>query len=219
MTEIDENLSNYRLRFDQMYLQGHDLSWFDKEIPSEIRDYIQKLIAGGLLNTETSRVLDLGCGRGQLLSYFEQQGFQHATGVDVSSVASMQAKQHVKRSNIVIADAIKGLPFQDNSFSLITELTVLSSLNPKHWPVIINEIYRVLDRGGFYISEIFTRNQSLTLYQPLVTRSVIPKEFDEVYGVTKCELVDVFGKQFFIKDCQPVNPGLSDSFYVLAQKL
>ena len=219
MKEINDNLGNYKQRFDKMYKLGYDTCWLDNEIPLEIEDYVQSLISDGLLDAKISRVLDLGCGKGHFLRYLEQKGFSQVIGVDVSDVAGQFARQYTERSGIVIADGIKGLPFEANTFSLVTELTVLSSLRPQHWPSILNEIHRVLSRGGFYISEVFTREKGYDSDQPLVTRSVIPRELDQVYGVTENELVNIFGRNFSIKEYRPTNPGPSDSFFVLAQKL
>ena len=219
MKEINETINDYKKRFDKMYELGYDLCWLDREIPIEIKDYIHALISNELLDAKTSRVLDLGCGRGKFLRYLEQEGFDQLIGVDVSGIAGQFAKQYTEQSTIVIADGIKGLPFKAETFSLVTELTVLSSLNPQHWPSILNEIHRVLSKGGFYISEVFTREKGYDPNQPLVTRSVIPRELDQVYGVTENELVNIFGRNFSVKEYRPVNPGPNGSFFVLAQKL
>lgn len=202
MSEIIENINNYQQRFNKMYELEYDLCWFDKDVPEKVKLYIDGINANQSLDIKNSAVLDLGCGRGQLLHYLEQQDFHQIIGVDVSSVASKLAKQYAKQSSIVVADVIKGLPFQNNTFSLVTELTLLSSLNPQYWIDILNEIHRVLDRGGFFISEIFTRNESDDLNQPLVTRNVIPRELDQVYGITTKELPEIFGRQFSIKKYQ-----------------
>lgn len=219
MIEINKNLGNYKQRFDKMYELGYDLCWSDKEISPEIKNYIQSLISNKSLNNKTSTVLDLGCGRGQLLHYLEQEGFNRINGVDVSDIAGLLVKQYVERSEIMVADGIRGLPFKANTFSLVTELTVLSSLHPQHWTLILNEIYRVLAKGGFYISEVFAREKNCDPNQPLITESVIPKELDQVYGVTEDELVNIFSKNFLIKEYQPISPELDGSFFVLAQKL
>jgi len=219
MKETKQDLGGYKERFDKMYKLGYDLCWLDKEIPVQIKGYIQELLSDRALDITKSRVLDLGCGRGQLLHYLEQKGFNHNVGVDVSPVACRFAKQHTKQSSIIAGDGIKGLPFNTETFSLVTELTVLSSLNPQYWPAMLNEIHRVLKRGGFYISELFTREETSDLDKPLLTGSVIPRELDQVYGVTRTEISNILGRQFSIKECLPVNPGLSDSFFVLAQKL
>lgn len=211
-----ETINDYQQRFNEMYELGYDLCWYDEDVP-EVKTYIDELIANRSLDIKNSTVLDLGCGRGQLLHYLEQQGFRQVIGVDVSRVACKLAKQHAKRSSIVNSDVIKGLPFPTNTFSLVTELTVLSSFNPQYWTVILDEIHRVLNVGGFYISEIFKRGESTDLNKSLVTRSVIPKELDQVYGVTRNDLVDFFGRIFSIRKCQPNNP--RPSFFVLAQKL
>ncbi|MBI2599673.1 class I SAM-dependent methyltransferase [Candidatus Daviesbacteria bacterium] len=209
---------NYKQRFDIMYKEGLDRNWFDEIIPKEVREYLTRISAMNPA-VRKSPTLDLGCGRGQMLRYLEQQGFQQVIGVDVSNVACQLARQRTKRSRIINADVIRGVPFQANTFFLVTELTVLSSFNPQYWPVMLDEISRVLKSGGFYISEVFTRDQSYDLHLPLVTRSVIPRELDQVYGVSRGELVNIFGRQFSIKECLPVNPRLNSSLFVLAQKL
>ena len=208
----------YKQRFDIMYKEGLDRNWFDEIIPKEVREYLTRISAMDPA-VRKSPTLDLGCGRGQLLSYLEQESFSQIVSVDISEVTASSAKQHTERSEVLVADVIEGLPFRDNTFSLVTELTVLSSLNPRYWPTILGEIHRILIRGGFYISEVFTKNQSCDLNQPLITKSVIPRELDQVYGVTRNELFNILGNQFSIKKGQPVDPEPRDSFFVLAQKL
>lgn len=208
---------DYKQRFDIMYREGLDRNWFDEIVPEEVRKYLTRISAIKPM-VKKNPSLDLGCGRGQLLGYLEQEGFIRVIGVDVSEVAASAAKQHTGRSEVMVADAID-LPFNDYTFSLVTELTLLSSLHLQYWLAILNEIYRVLDRGGFYISEVFSRDRSCDINKPLVTRSVIPSELDQVYGVTKDELFNIFGRRFSIKRCLPINPESSDSFFVLAQKL
>lgn len=83
-----------------MYELGYDLSWFDKEVPQEVRDYIGQLISGKLLNAKKSRIMDLGCGRGQLLRHLERN-FNYVVGVDVSDVAVQLAKLHTERSDTI----------------------------------------------------------------------------------------------------------------------
>lgn len=209
---------DYRQRFETMYREGLDSNWFDETIPKEIKGYLTEILTANPA-LRKNPVMDIGCGRGQLLCHLEQEGCNQIVGVDVSEVAVNAAKQHTKKSEILVADIVQGLPFKDNTFSLVTELTVLSSLDPRAWPIILGEIRRVLLQGGFYISEIFSRDQSCNLNQPLITDSAIPRDLDPVYGVTRSELLVIFGKQFSIKQCAPTNPKLSDSFFVLAQKL
>lgn len=207
MKEPDGNMNNYWERFNKMYELEYDLSWLDKEIPQEVRGYIRQLILEKSLDVEDSRIMDLGCGRGKLLYHLEQEDFKQVVGVDVSNVAAQLAKPHTERSEVLVADVIEGLPFKDNTFSLVTELTVLSSLNPQHWSSVLNEIYRVLNRGGFYISEIFTRDQNCNLNQPLITRSVIPRELDQVYGVTRNDLVEFSVESSLLENASPIALG------------
>lgn len=218
LKEIEGNINNYRERFNTMYELGYDLSWFDLEVPQEVRDYINLLISAGLLDSKKSKIMDLGCGRGQLLRYLEKK-FNQVTGVDVSDFAVRHAKKRTEQSHIVMGDAINGLPFHSGTFSLVIELTVLSSFNPQYWPGMLDEISRVLTSGGLYISEFFKREDEFDLDKPLITRSAIPRELDQVFGVTKNELLDIFGQHFLIKECNTFISEQDNSFFVLAQKL
>lgn len=90
-------------------------------------------------------VLDVGCGRGEFLSFLSQKGYKKLAGVDLSK----EAIEHLaKKLPDCRAEVAKGeeLPFEKESFDL---LTCLGSL--EHFldiPKGLSEMFRVLKEGG-----------------------------------------------------------------------
>lgn len=65
------------------------------------------------------KVLDLGCGTGALCSVLNEKGLK-VTGVDAAEKMLNIAKKRNKDKDIsfVLADILKKLPFEDNSFDI-----------------------------------------------------------------------------------------------------
>jgi ubiquinone/menaquinone biosynthesis C-methylase UbiE len=92
------------------------------------------------------QVLDIGCGKGLLVTAFLELGIA-ARGVDVSSYAISKATQGTKRFLSLVNLEKERLPFDDESFDLITTLDVLEHLvSPDK---TIREMQRVLTRDGY----------------------------------------------------------------------
>lgn len=209
-----------RQRFNEIYRVGYDHYWSRREIPIEVTGYIDSIFDTGLLN-KNSPILDLGCGKGRLLKYLEARGFTKLYGIDISDQAIRFAKSHDQTSRFILTDAKNSLPFPDKTFSLVVELTFLSSLNPSYWSKILKEINRVLKSNGHFLSEIFVRNQNNTqtnnLYDPLIG-GALPKRLDQVYGVNETELDMTFGKYFRVQNYMPQQPELNENYFILSRK-
>jgi len=89
------------------------------------------------------QVLDVGCGTGRYLQWFTEMGLE-ATGVDSSDEMVQVARQRLAGSGeegqVLLADGTD-LPFADDSFDLVTAITVLEFAT--HPGVLIKEMLRV----------------------------------------------------------------------------
>ncbi len=98
----------------------------------------------------SARILDVGCGGGQLALALEREGNGlSVTGLDLSlgqlGRARGRARKAGAQASFVRATAL-GLPFADESFDLVCSVDCL-----KHWPhrgVGLSECVRVLKPGG-----------------------------------------------------------------------
>lgn len=106
--------------------------------------------------TGAGKLLDVGCGGGQLLGWLAQEFPQvHFTGVDLSAEQIGRARKrlarHASRTDLRVGSALE-LPFGDGEFD-----AVVSVASIKHWPDPLQgmrEIVRVLKPGGvFFVAE------------------------------------------------------------------
>lgn len=93
-------------------------------------------------------VLDVGCGRGELLHLASEAGAT-AVGTDYSEAALALAREN-GRGRVARCDA-KALPFADASFDRVFLLGVVDHLHPWELTACFDELKRVLRPGGFVV--------------------------------------------------------------------
>ncbi len=124
-----------------------DVVYNEKDKP--FTDYPSKMIKYLIKKyniTEESKVLELGCGRGEFLNEFYNNNMI-SYGVDISSYA----KEKFPHLNISSVDMLKNsLPYPDNSFDVIYSKSFVEHF---YYPEkIFQEAYRVLKKGGRIIT-------------------------------------------------------------------
>lgn len=212
-------MSDYQKRFNKIYENSYDVaSWSGKPIFREVMDIISNLLVEKALSKDSS-ILDVGCGRGRLLMALEKMGLTKITGVDVSSEAVKYAKDHAKSATVLMADVVKGLPLSNDSFSLVTDLTMVSSLHPRFWPKIYREFERLLKPNGYLVSEMFIQSPDKPLSQSLVKKTkYIPEGLDLIYGITEEGIKPMIGDFFEIVKLQKSYPDSLGRYFILARK-
>jgi ubiquinone/menaquinone biosynthesis C-methylase UbiE len=92
------------------------------------------------------RVLDIGCGAGQL-SYELIRRNAEVTGIDVSArMIELAQKRLGNEIDLRVHDLSKPLPFDDSSFDIVVASLVMHYL--EHWAPALNEVRRVLTPKG-----------------------------------------------------------------------
>lgn len=151
-------------------LKKHHLSMYAKYI-AKIFKYAKK-----------GRILDIGCGTGQIANFLSEKGYQ-ATGIDISPLFIKEAKKSNK-SKFLVMDLEK-LKFSDNSFdAIISSETLEHVLEPE---AALKEAIRVLKHSGILILRFPNRQSKLINLMTLLTKKprfeiVQPNLSKEVYG-------------------------------------
>lgn len=101
------------------------------------------------------RCLDLGCGGGGCTKFLNDLGF-NTFAIDGSKTAVDLTKKKVKNKKQVIQGDFKNLKYKDNYFNYIIDRNSLTHNNEKDIDIIVKNIFRILKKGGIFISSIFS---------------------------------------------------------------
>ena len=121
-----------------------------------------KPVAEGLIEhfglTESSSVLDVGCGKGFLLYEMKQLlPDLTITGFDISKHGLSQSREEI-RDNLFHHKAQDAYPYENNSFDLVISLGCLHNLRIFELETALKEIERV-GRQGYVMLESYRNEQ------------------------------------------------------------
>ncbi|MBI4595972.1 MAG: class I SAM-dependent methyltransferase [Candidatus Tectomicrobia bacterium] len=121
------------------------------------------------------RILDLGCGRGELAYHLSKRGIQ-VTVLDLSfealriaSTLSQKNGHNDKPFQLINADCMS-LPFGENQFHLIFLTDVIEHLPSSRVKTVLSEIKRILRPGGRLIIHTVPNNLYLNVGYPFLRR-------------------------------------------------
>lgn len=144
-------------------------------------------ILAGLI-PDGSRVLDLGCGEGQLLAHLETRGCT-IQGVEIDGDAVVRA---VRRGVPVIEADIEGelSTFADQSYDVVVlSQTLQAMVNPAH---VLLELRRVGARGVVSVPNFgLWRNRLALLRGRMPVSATIPHAWYETPNIHLSTLVDL----------------------------
>ncbi len=101
--------------------------------------------------------LDIGCGTGRILSMLENNSkINSLYALDFNKSMLNYCRRRFKNSKkikeLIQADISLKLPFDDDSFDIITSIRVLKY--NQNWPKILEECYRILRKNGILTFEM-----------------------------------------------------------------
>ncbi len=124
----------------------------EREVHSERWKPYNDSVALALADTlGPTRVLDVGCGVGNLVKSFLDAGVADANGLDISKAAVEMS--HVTEKLAVCDVTRERFPFDDDTFDLVTSFEFVEHIPDEGVRHVYQEIARVLKRGGHYFQQ------------------------------------------------------------------
>ncbi len=130
-----------------------------------------------LSNIQTGRILELGCGDGNIILNLELVGFE-LHGIDIVPIAVDWAKDKANFQNkeaFFIIGNVTSLPYNNETFDVILDSSCSHCIVGSDRGVFFNETYRVLSPKGLLVSVCLCGDPPLELrsqFDP-VTRCLI----------------------------------------------
>jgi SAM-dependent methyltransferase len=109
------------------------------------RDLIREHFSDLGIDTRTLRYLDIGCGKGELLSLLRED-FHEVAGCDPSP-GMLSSSQGVETR---VQENPGKIPFDDAAFDFVTAVCVYHHVPPSSRLALTREAYRVLKPGGIF---------------------------------------------------------------------
>ena len=111
-------------------------------------DFIEKPAMYNMIgNIEGKNILCIGCGSGEECEYLKNKG-ANVTGIDISPGMISVAKSEFPEIDFKVMD-IENLNFENHLFDCVFASLVMHYLDD--WTKSLNEIYRILKKGGTFI--------------------------------------------------------------------
>jgi SAM-dependent methyltransferase len=126
------------------FSQEH-LTQLDQKYSTSIMDVLQKVNSEKIITDEKNRILDAGCGKRSILSFFD--------GIENFSVVGCDIISDIKESSFdydeLAVASIENLPFKENSFNVVIATFLIEHLtNPYN---AFAEIFYAMKPGGFFV--------------------------------------------------------------------
>jgi len=128
---------------------------FKESFGKKLEPRLKKLI-DLLPNIENLKILDIGCGRGEMVFWCAKNGASEVIGVDYSKDAIDIANEAKKKFNLKLQKRVKfmlmdgmRLKFKNKSFDGVLLIEVLEHLYPEEQVLIMKKIRNLLKDDGF----------------------------------------------------------------------
>lgn len=99
-------------RIGLAYIKGA-ADFFSKE-----KDYSREFIKKNLPDLKVKKVIDIGCGGGKDIEFFENQGAGEVFGIDTSKLMVKEARKIVKKPENIFCKSIEKTHFQKEYFDI-----------------------------------------------------------------------------------------------------
>jgi ubiquinone/menaquinone biosynthesis C-methylase UbiE len=192
-----DSVSKY---YDQM---GEQYTLKQREFFSDKKDWSREKIRSAFNSIKGEKILDIGCGGGDDIAWFEKQGAE-VYGIDISTAMLELARKNVAHPENIKEGSYQNIPFPENYFDVVLGRFSLHYL--KSFDSAYKEIARVLKRDGTLVQLVSHPtfdsshtadsggNIHIELYSGKVIVSFPPHTFNDYFSTTFNNLFELKGQ-------------------------
>ena len=148
------------------YDEDHQYTVFSVENQKRVKKIIEYIINDVDRSDDCIKLLDAGCGTGNILSLSKDK-VDLVAGTDVSVECLKLSSRYT--NNLICSDA-SSLPFKSTSVDIVTAYSVLHHLFD--YTEFLREAYRVLGKGGWLYTDFDHNNLMLRKMLPLFRKKI-----------------------------------------------
>lgn len=124
-----------------------------EEAYAERFEWMERIFSAGFFPSE-GKLLELGCGAGNLGVWFAQKGYD-VTGVDISPTAvqwgNEKAKAAMVNAKFLLGSVLNLQQFPDNFFDIVVDSKCFHCIIGADRSAFLSESLRVLRKGGYLL--------------------------------------------------------------------
>jgi 2-polyprenyl-3-methyl-5-hydroxy-6-metoxy-1,4-benzoquinol methylase len=170
-------------------------------------DPLIELIASGKIRQ--CKTIDIGCGTGNYAIYFAKEGYE-VTGIDISpsaiSIAKKKASERKVECNFLVGDIINDFEKVNTGFDFAYDWEVLHHIFPDERQNYIENVSKILKKGGKYLSVCFSekdlsfggqgkfRETSLGTVLYFSSEEELENLFNEFFEIIELKIIQIRGK-------------------------
>ena len=128
-----------------------------KFYPSSLYNFLRFI----QINPVNKKILDCGAGGGDpKLAFFHENGFE-TYGIDISDEQINDAQKFCEKISInlrIVKGDMRNIPFDSNFFGYVFSYLSMVHLSKKDTAIAINEMHRVLMKGGLCYLNFLSKN-------------------------------------------------------------
>jgi len=145
------NYPGHEKKYQKHRAQEHP-GWSATEaVYTDFKAHVEGIMALGNA-PKTGRLLELGCGAGNMTVWFAGKGYE-AYGIDIAPTAIDWAKERSKRANVkaqfIIGDVVTLRDYSDCYFDFVFDGHCLHCIIGNDRPKLLGSVWRVLKPEGY----------------------------------------------------------------------
>lgn len=148
---------------ENVYSKGKQLNRYPF---TDLVSYVMRLYGERLRSGEKLRALELGFGGGNNVAFLASEGFE-TFGVEGSpsarEFACKQLKEKGLKAELTVGDFVR-LPYDDEFFDLVIDREAVYCNVPSAIKKTIQEVYRVLKKGGRFLTFMYSLEHRSRLF-------------------------------------------------------